>query len=355
MATGTDRLPNYEQMERLIAATEISTPAIVRIPVQTTFEFTYDGTAKTIGFNDFDEGRVMVTGGTNIEPGFYVATAYLRSVSDKWTDGTTKGKTYQYTIRSEVVEATSWENATDEKIDELLTASEAGEIDLVRDYGWMVGDERTITLNAIPATGGSGTETYTVGETQAQQEITLVLMDTDHYELVTPTSGGRTKSEFVVGVKDALANTGYMNSTNTNAGSWDAAARRAWCNYGFRSALPEYLRKHFKEFCVDTASEYNSSAIKESHDYFSLFAEYEVFGARSYSNAIELVTLSPIAYYWTAANRMKKKGLTSEFVYWWLRSPYSGDTGRFCSVGGGGAATGGSALNAHGLAPFGCL
>ena len=355
MATGTDRLPNYEQMERLIAATEVATPAQVRIPVQVDHEFTYDGTAHTVRFDDLDTGRAMITNATNIEPGRYIATAYLRSIADKWTDGSTGAKNYIYAILPGDAGSTSWENAADEKIDEILTAAEAGEVDLARDYGWQVGDERVITLGAIAASGGSGSDTYTVGESHIKQPAVLVLMDTDHYELASPTSGGRTRSEFVVGLKYVMQIGGYMNATSTNAGSWEASARRAWCNIGFRAAMPEYLRKHFKQFHVDTAQEYNSSVIKESTDYFSLFGEYEIFGAKTYSPEVETTALTQVEYYKTAANRIKSSISGVSGTYWWLRSPGSGSTNGFCGVAGGGAAGNGSAPASIGLAPFGCL
>lgn len=190
-----------------------------------------------------------------------------------------------------------------------------------------------------------------VGETHAAQQVTLVLMDSQHYDLV---GGG--KDHFVVGLKNCLNEMGYMNSTNTSAGSWEASARRAWCNSVFKNAIPATLRDCFKQFNVITCTEWNGTTNTTSNDYFALFAEKEVFGERTWSNETEAAALTQIAYYATQANRIKT--VNGEADFWWERSPIidpKGEDDNFCEVHSGGGAGVGDASSARGLAPFGCI
>lgn len=240
----------------------------------------------------------------------------------------------------------TWANGTDAEVAAMVKALD-DQLLTIDQTGWSVGDERSVSLSAMAATG--------VGESHAAQTVKMVLMDTDKFTLTTPTSGGKTKSSFVVGLKNSLAETGYMNSTNTNAGSWNSSARRTWCNSVFKPAIPETLRNCFKQFKVVTASEYNASTTTTSNDYFALFAEKEIFGASTYSNATEAGALTQIKYYEASANRIKKLGETGSAANWWERSPCSSNATTFCYVNAGGTALGTGASNPYGLAPFGCL
>lgn len=336
----TDRLPNYEQMERLIAATGAPDNQSVAIPIQMDLSFVYDGEPHTVRFEDYNTARVMIVNSTNITGGKYVATAYLKGVSDKWADGTTDPKQYEYEIIYQGDTSRSWANASDSEIEDLLTRAQSGLITL-SDYGWMVGDERTVSLSAMPALNAD----Y---EAQEAQDVTLVLMDSGVYSLV---GGG--KDLFVVGQKDALATQGKMNVQKGNSGSWKNCDRRTWCNTIYRDAFPAYLKDHFRQFICKTATEYNANTIMDSEDYFALFAEMEVFGKRTYSPEIEIGTLSHINYYKTSPHRIKIVGSTPN--NWWLRSPSSDRSGNFCCVTPSGSANGYLAYNTIGLAPFGCL
>lgn len=161
---------------------------------------------------------------------------------------------------------------------------------------------------------------------------------------------------FVVGVKNCLGTYGYMNSTAINTGSWSSSARRAWCNSGFRQALPSALRGTFKQFKVTTATEYDASTTTDTNDYFALFAEKEIFGYATYSNTTEANTLSSITWYGTSSNRIKKQGDSGSAYSWWERSPFASNANRFCYVSGnGGSASANIANSAYGLSPFGCL
>lgn len=244
------------------------------------------------------------------------------------------------------VEIVPWATGTDAQIAAMIAALDDGRI-TIQDTGWQIGDERTVSLAAMEATG--------VGESHAAQSVTMVLMDSQHYDLVAATVGGSTKDHFVVGLKNCLNEPGYMNSTDTNIGSWNACARRAWCNDVFKAAIPQTLRNCFKQFQVITATAVDSTVNQTTNDYFALFAEKEVFGERTFSNETEAAALTQIEYYETAANRIKTVDGSAGF--WWERSlaPGLGEAGYFGVVNRDGGAVGGGAGVTHGLAPFGCI
>ena len=239
----------------------------------------------------------------------------------------------------------TWAGGTDEEIVKMVQLADEGKINL-SDY-WAVGDIRTVQLSAMSATG--------VGESHAAQQVDLVLMHAGGYDLNAAVASGRTKCSFVVGLKDSLAEAGYMNSSNTNSGSWNGSARRTWCNNVFRNAIPSTLRAIFKQFKTVTAQTYNGSTNQTSVDYFALPAEKEIFGSRTYSNETEFNALFQFDYYKTASNRVKKLGKTGAASHWWERSPSYNGSSYFCYVSSGGGAFGSSASNARGLAPFGCI
>lgn len=251
------------------------------------------------------------------------------------------------------VEIISWATGTDEQIVAMVEAADRGEINLA-DY-WTVGDTRTVQLSAMSATG--------VGESHVAQEVDLVLMHAGEYTLNTAVESGRITCSFVVGLKDALAEEGYMNSSSTNSGSWNSSARRTWCNSVFKNAIPSTLRPIFKQFKTITARTYSGSTKQTSVDYFALPAAKEVFGGSAssagsdtgYSNLTEFNALFQFDWYKTTSNRVKKLGKTGSSNTWWERSPYSDNTYYFCRVRSDGTAGYTSASDTTGLAPFGCI
>ena len=242
--------------------------------------------------------------------------------------------------------STSWTFATDEKIDEILTAADAGEIDLALDLGWMVGDTRTVSLAAMEATG--------VGESHVAQDVEVVLVNKGGY---TTTDGKSV--QFVWQLKDFLANGtsgewGYMNSSSTNSGGWNGCARRTWCNSVFYNALPSYLKSHVKKVNVVTANG-SSTSTTTSEDWCFLPAEKEVFGSVSYANSTAESSLSQWTWYATASNRVKHAGKNGSASIWWERSPRSGSSSGFCLVNSDGTANWNNASGYFGLAPCGCI
>ena len=259
-------------------------------------------------------------------------------------------KTASYTIKVSV-KTVNWKDGSDADIVNMVAAADAGVIDLSE--WWAVGQTRTVTLPAMSATN--------VGESHAAQTVTLVLLN----------AGGKTltngkECSFVVGLLDCLNETGYMNSSNTNDGSWEGSKRRAWCNNEFKTAmLSTGIGSIFKQHYNITAKTYNGTSSdnwQQSTDWFALPAGKEVFGSEyssgtsyggGYSNYIESTKLSQFSYYADNSHRIKKAN--SSAVYWWERSPYYDRSNLFCCVYSDGSASANYASSGCGLAPFGCI
>lgn len=274
--------------------------------------------------------------------GSTLSTTGTITVTASYTEnGVTKTATTTVTVSIKTV---TWAGGTDAEIAAMVAAADAGDIDL-GDY-WAVGDERTVSLSAMSATG--------VGESHAAQTVTMVLMNKGGKTLASATASGQTECNFIVGLKNGLSEYGYMNSSDTNSGGWDSCARRTWCNNVFSAAIPSALQPIFKSFKNVTAAG-SSTTTTTSTDKFALPAEKEVFRSVTYANSTAESSLTQFEYYKTSANRIKKKGDSGSADYWWERSPYSSTSGYFCSVHSNGSAYFNVASYAYLVAPFGCI
>jgi hypothetical protein len=195
------------------------------------------------------------------------------------------------------------------------------------------------------------------------QPVDMVLKHANpsKYTYVTTPSSGRTKPYFIYGQKDCLATKGYMNSSDTNSGSWNGCARRTWCNNVYRNAVPAYLKTITKQVNVITAQTYNGSTNQTSQDYFFLAAAKEVYGGNAttagrdtkFSNLTEFQALEQWTWYKTAANRIKTRSGSADG--WWERSPYYSNNTSFCYVFSDGSANNYNASSTRGLAPCGSI
>ena len=301
------------------------------------------GMVVTATFNSGATEEVTSLCTTSPASGTTLSTLGSQTVTVSYTEnGVTKTASFTVSVS---VKTVTWANGTDDEIVAMVEAADQGVINL-SDY-WAVGDVRTVQLSAMSATG--------VGESHAAQEVDLVLMHAGGYSLNTAVASGRTKCSFVVGLKNSLAEAGYMNNSDTSSGSWNGSARRTWCNNVFRNAIPSTLRAIFKQFKTVTAQTYNGSGKQTSVDYFALPAEKEIFSSRTYSNETEFNALFQFDYYKTTSNRVKKLGKTGSASSWWERSPYYYSSDFFCIVYSDGTTNGNFASGSCGLAPFGCI
>ena len=254
-------------------------------------------------------------------------------------NGVTKTATTPVTVTVKTVAFN--DSATDQEIIDMLDAHEQGIINIT-DY-WTVNDTRTASISSIAATG--------VGESHAAQQVHVVLSH----------RGGQTLEDgsactFQWDFVEALAEAGYMNSSNTNSGGYDGSARAPWNDTPMYNALPAWLKKMTKPFKVTSGVGGGaSSGLQTTVHKLALRAEKEVFGSRTYSFSDEANALTQVDYYKTADNRKKKLGISGSVDFWWLRSSRSGNSSAFCCVGSDGSANGSGASNTRGLAPFGCF
>ena len=92
----------------------------------------------------------------------------------------------------------------------------------------------------------------------------------------------------------------------------------------YRRAVPQY-------WLLGGGS--TASYITATTDYFFLLSEYEVFGNITYSNSYEANYQQQYAYYSAGNSKVKyRHNSTGSAAYWWLRSPYAGNSHYFVSV-----------------------
>ena len=333
-------------------------------PSQSSVTLDDDHASVTVNFTKFGDGTISRSVAdssicTATLSGNSVVIATVDETSGETTVTLTLAATTNYksatldiTVVGDYARGVPWATGTDAEIVTMIQLADQGKLD-PREY-WSVGQERTFSLSAMSATG--------VGEAHVAQNVTMVLVDKDNqnYTYVTTPSSGRTYPYFIVQQKNGLANgtsgeTGYMNSTATNSGSWDGCARRTWCNNVYKPAVASSIRDIFHQVKVKTAQTYNGSSIKQSDDYFFLPAEREIFDSKTYSNQTEWDALTQWDYYKTAANRIKNQGNSGSAHAWWERSPHSSDSRSFCLVYDGGTATNNNAGNTRLIAPAGCI
>ena len=241
-----------------------------------------------------------------------------------------------------------WGTGTDEEIVEALEKHYSGEVDLT-EY-WSVGDERTVSLSAMSATG--------VGESHVAQDVTFVLMNAGGKQLVTPLNS-ISECAFIVGQKNLLSNGTTLEYCVLNSSTvvtyWSTSSRRTWCNNVYYNAIPSTLKSIFKEFQNSTDNGSNSIII---NDYFSLPAEKELFGSNTYSQSSWEQGLSQFKYYETSTNRSKKVGNNGNNSRYWTRSRAVLTNNAYQCIVGPSGTDGSAAVNenyTYGVAPFGVI
>ena len=201
---------------------------------------------------------------------------------------------------------------------QIAAASEAG----VAASTWSVGDTKNITVG---------------GET-----LTVEIVGFNHDDLA---SGG--KAGITFGLKNLMANTRQMNSSNTNAGGFTGSDMYDWLQGTLLNSLPSDLRAVLKSVNKKTSAGSQSSTINTNAMKIFLFSEIEIFGSVTYSKSGEGSQYSRFA---TASSRIKYLSNGSGSAnYWWERSPHGSSSSYFCVVYGSGYANISSATNSGGV------
>lgn len=203
---------------------------------------------------------------------------------------------------------------------------------LASEYGFAVGDEKNITLSTDEA-------------------LTLAIMDFDHDEL----ADGTGYAGITFGMRNLMATTRAMASSNTNEGGFTGSDMYTWLTGTLIPALPSDLQAVIKMVNKKTSVGSYSSTIGTNAMKVFLFSEIEIFGSITYSAAGEGTQYS---YFATSVNRIKylSNGSGSMNV-WWGRSPVIDNSSpyAFCGVNGYGNPVQGFAANKRGVAFAFCV
>ena len=200
----------------------------------------------------------------------------------------------------------------------IAAISESGQASNV----WNIGDEKDITV---------GSET-----------ITLQIYDFNHDDLSTSGKAGIT-----FGLKNLMASTKAMNSSNTNSGGFTGSAMYTWLQGDLYNSLPSDLKSVIKEVKKKASAGSQSTTINTNSMKIFLFSEVECFGTTSYSVSGEG---SQYPIFTDAASRTKKLSNGSGSARgWWERSPVASSSTSFCNVINSGDADNNSASNTYGV------
>lgn len=240
------------------------------------------------------------------------------SIFGKWTLSATIGgslKTQIFTIDAIAVFYTSL--ATLESLDwaTVSSVSEAGMASKL----WNIGDTKTLTVNGV--------------------SYTAVIIGFNHDGKAAGGTAGITFQ-----LQNCLATTYVMNSTNTNVNGWRGSAMRTSTMATLLAQLPTALQNVIKQVNKISSVGNNLSGLETTVDKLFLLSEIEIFGATTYSYAGEG---SQYAYYKAGNNKVKT--VNGSATVWWERSPFSGNTTSFCSVGSTGSAHNNVASNSIGV------
>lgn len=202
---------------------------------------------------------------------------------------------------------------------QIAEASEAG----IASTLWSVGDEKDITVDS--------------------ETLTLVIMGFNHDDK----ADGSGKAGITFGLKNLMASTRQMNSSNTNSGGFTGSAMYTWLQNTLLTSLPSDLQTVLKSVNKKTSAGSQSTTINTNAMKLFLFSEIEIFGSTTYSASGEG---SQYSYFATAANRVKylSNGAGSANV-WWERSPNASSSAAFCYVSGSGSAAVISASSSRGV------
>ena len=233
---------------------------------------------------------------------------------------------------------------------------------------WNVGAAKTIHLQG------------TIGTLYVNQDVQAFIIGINHNSAKEGTNrihiqiGKNTSGNLIAFCDNQYSNTvssiGYfsMNSDATNIGGWNATQMKntilhseiSPSNTGsntFMSVLPSDLRAVMQS-CIKYTDNTgggsdNASYVTATTEYLPLLAEFEVFGIRNVANSTEQNYQAQYDYYKAGNARIfNGAGAQISAVYWWLRSPYSGNALIFCNVNDDGNSIGSGAYYSYGISPI---
>lgn len=190
----------------------------------------------------------------------------------------------------------------------------------------------------------------TPGDTININDLLYAVMGFNNFALTNKSNYGGTHNTagLTFGAVDCMAEYS-MNSSNTNSGGWGQCEMRPTIMPPPQSGMPDTLA----QVKVPYVDYNNQSTILYSDDYMFLPAEKEVSGEGRFSPTAEANALTQFAYYKNGGSKIKS--LSGSAVGWWLRSVFSDNSERFCSVTTSGSAYNYFASSTYGAAPCFCV
>ena len=179
------------------------------------------------------------------------------------------------------------------------------------DIGWSIGDTKSIT-------------------TIDGKTFTIRLCDTTEGRY-TYSDGTSTKAvfEFVEGLPDYMTINDSTKEGYYTGGGWAECDMNKTKLPTFLQTLPEDLRNAIEEVNIPNCYSYTSPSPRTAVSKLFLPNECEIWGTRYYGNSIETTTQFGL-YAQRGAEALKKIRLgQSSYDYFWMRSPFSGDTYNF--------------------------
>ena len=150
---------------------------------------------------------------------------------------------------------------------------------------------------------------------------------------------------------NCLKETESMNGDCTNRGGWEESDMRKYLNEEVINLLPDELQEIIKPTKI--VQTWNGKR-RETEDKLFLLSRTQVFGKHENYEAIE-PSDSQIDIFENPREREKECEEVKDVYYWWLRSPYSSNSGYFCSVSTGGTVIYGTPYFSYGVAPAFCI
>lgn len=191
--------------------------------------------------------------------------------------------------------------------------------------------------NQVPATWVVGnSKPMTIGGKSYQVDI--IGKNHDTYA-----SGGKAPLTFQM--HDCYGELKNMNSSNTNSGGWTSCAMRSTHLPAILALMPTEVQNGIRAVNKLTSAGNQSATINTTADKLFLLSEIEIFGSASYSKSGE-----GTQYDYYKAGNSKVKKFNGSANHWWERSPYGGNSTRFCYVYSNGNAYYNGASNAFGVA-----
>ena len=193
---------------------------------------------------------------------------------------------------------------------------------------------------------GIASATWNVGDTKdiivGSETLTVEIVGFNHDDLA---SGG--KAGITFGLKNLMANTRKMNSSQTNVMGFAGSNMYKWLQGTLLNSLPSDLRAVLKSVNKKTSAGSQSSTINTNAMKIFLFSEVEIVGQVRYSKPGEGTQYSRFE---TASSRIKHlSNGTGAADSWWQRSPYSRSSTNFCTVSNDGYGSHGYANSSWGV------